>query len=213
MVIEKGLEPGETVVTEGQLRLAPGSRVVVRDGGWRRRRLRRRQSAAAAQEASRRAKGEPPAPRTAAALCRGESGGNEGLGMNISEIFIRRPIATSLLMAGDRAVRRDRLPRAAGQRPAAGGLSRRSTVSASLPGANPDTMASSVATPLERQFTTIAGLDSMISSSGHGQHQHHPAVRPEPRHRRRRRWTWRPPSPRPCRCCRRACRRRLRSAR
>src|ERR1700726_1011785 len=42
------------------------------------------------------------------------------------------------------------------------------TVSASLPGANPDTMASSVATPLERQFTTIAGLDSMISSSSQG---------------------------------------------
>jgi multidrug efflux system membrane fusion protein len=32
MVVDKGIEPGETVVTEGQLRLAPGSRVVVRDG-------------------------------------------------------------------------------------------------------------------------------------------------------------------------------------
>src|ERR1051326_553500 len=42
------------------------------------------------------------------------------------------------------------------------------TVSASLPGANPDTMASAVATPLERQFTGIAGLDSMISSNGLG---------------------------------------------
>ena len=42
------------------------------------------------------------------------------------------------------------------------------TVSASLPGANPDTMASAVATPLERQFTSIAGLDSMISSSSQG---------------------------------------------
>jgi HAE1 family hydrophobic/amphiphilic exporter-1 len=41
-------------------------------------------------------------------------------------------------------------------------------VNASLPGANPDTMASAVATPLERQFTTIAGLDSMISNSGQG---------------------------------------------
>src|SRR3954471_14108643 len=41
-------------------------------------------------------------------------------------------------------------------------------VGASLPGANPDTMASAVATPLERQFTTIAGLDSMISNSGQG---------------------------------------------
>src|SRR5262249_9198431 len=41
-------------------------------------------------------------------------------------------------------------------------------VSASLPGANPDTMASAVATPLERQFTTIAGLDSMTSNSRQG---------------------------------------------
>src|SRR3954454_13869403 len=42
------------------------------------------------------------------------------------------------------------------------------SVSASLPGANPDTMASAVATPLERQFTSIAGLDSMTSNSGQG---------------------------------------------
>jgi len=41
-------------------------------------------------------------------------------------------------------------------------------VSASLPGANPDTMAAAVATPLERQFSTIAGLDSMTSSSAMG---------------------------------------------
>src|SRR5213075_2876783 len=44
------------------------------------------------------------------------------------------------------------------------------SVMAGLPGANPDTMASAVATPLERQFTTIAGLDSMTSNSGQGQH-------------------------------------------
>ena len=42
------------------------------------------------------------------------------------------------------------------------------SVNASLPGANADTMASSVATVLERQFTTIAGVDSMISSSRQG---------------------------------------------
>src|SRR3989442_5759071 len=41
-------------------------------------------------------------------------------------------------------------------------------VSASLPGGDPGTMASSVASPLERQFTTIAGLDSMTSRSGSG---------------------------------------------
>src|SRR5579862_4075174 len=40
--------------------------------------------------------------------------------------------------------------------------------SASLPGASPDTMAASVATPLERQFTTIPGLDSMTSTSSRG---------------------------------------------
>jgi HAE1 family hydrophobic/amphiphilic exporter-1 len=41
-------------------------------------------------------------------------------------------------------------------------------VGASLPGASPETMASAVATPLERQFSTIAGLDSMVSSSSLG---------------------------------------------
>src|SRR5205807_10662833 len=41
-------------------------------------------------------------------------------------------------------------------------------VNASLPGADPSTMASAVASPLERQFTTIAGLDSMVSSSNAG---------------------------------------------
>ena len=42
------------------------------------------------------------------------------------------------------------------------------SVSASLPGASPETMASAVATPLEKQFTTIAGLDAMTSSSAQG---------------------------------------------
>ena len=87
--------------------------------------------------------------------------------MNISEGFIRRPIATSLLMAGIalfgviayRALPVSDLPTV--DYPTL-------SVSASLPGANPETMASSVATPLERQFTTIAGLDSMISSSNQG---------------------------------------------
>ena len=87
--------------------------------------------------------------------------------MNISETFIHRPIATSLLMAGVAlfgiiaytSLSVSDLPQV--DYPTI-------TVSASLPGANPDTMASAVATPLERQFTTIAGLDSMISNSGQG---------------------------------------------
>jgi hydrophobic/amphiphilic exporter-1 (mainly G- bacteria), HAE1 family len=87
--------------------------------------------------------------------------------MNISETFIRRPIATSLLMAAIglfgvisyQALPVSDLPQI--DYPSI-------TVFASLPGANPDTMASAVATPLERQFTTIAGLDSMTSNSTQG---------------------------------------------
>src|SRR5207247_2941634 len=87
--------------------------------------------------------------------------------MNLSEIFIRRPIATSLLMAaialfGVIAYRElpvSDLPQV--DYPTL-------NVNASLPGGYPSTMASSVASPLERQFTTIAGLDSMVSRSGSG---------------------------------------------
>src|SRR5678815_5519891 len=87
--------------------------------------------------------------------------------MNISETFIQRPIATSLIMAAIglfgvisyRALPVSDLPQI--DYPTI-------SVSAGLPGANPDTMASAVATPLERQFTTIAGLDSMTSNSGQG---------------------------------------------
>ncbi len=90
--------------------------------------------------------------------------------MNLSEIFIRRPIATSLLMAAIAlfgVVAYRTLP-----------VSDLPTVdfptinvNANLPGADPATMASSVATVLERQFTTIAGVDSMVSSSSTGQTQ------------------------------------------
>ena len=87
--------------------------------------------------------------------------------MNFSDIFIRRPIATSLLMlaialfgmVAYRALPVSDLPNV--DFPTL-------VVSASLPGANPDTMASAVATPLERQFSTIAGLDTMSSTSSLG---------------------------------------------
>src|SRR5882757_4165614 len=82
-------------------------------------------------------------------------------------MFIRRPIATSLLMAGIalfgvvayRALPVSDLPQV--DYPTL-------NVNAGLPGADPGTMASSVASPLERQFTTIAGLDSMTSRSSSG---------------------------------------------
>lgn len=88
--------------------------------------------------------------------------------MNFSEIFIRRPVATILMMVGIAmfgtlayiALPVSDLPDV--DFPTL-------TVSASLPGADPSTMSSSVATPLERQFTTIAGVDSMTSSNSQGQ--------------------------------------------
>ncbi|MBI4717099.1 MAG: efflux RND transporter permease subunit [Planctomycetes bacterium] len=84
--------------------------------------------------------------------------------MNIAEPFIRRPVMTSLLTFGVlvfgamsyRALPVSDLPNV--DFPTV-------QVSAALPGASPETMASSVATPLEREFSTIAGLDSMTSAS------------------------------------------------
>src|SRR3954470_18568543 len=84
--------------------------------------------------------------------------------MNPAEPFIRRPVMTTLVMVaillfGIMAYRHlpvSDLPNV--DFPTI-------NVSASLPGASPETMAASVATPLERQFSTIAGLDSMSSAS------------------------------------------------
>ena len=87
--------------------------------------------------------------------------------MNISSIFIRRPVMTTLVMLaivlfGIMAYRQlpvSDLPNV--DFPTI-------QVSAGLPGASPETMAASVATPLERQFSTISGLDSMTSASSLG---------------------------------------------
>src|SRR6202011_5433297 len=87
--------------------------------------------------------------------------------MNFSETFIRRPIATSLLMApialfgvvAYRALPISDLPTV--EYPTI-------NVGAQLPGGDPVTMAASVASPLERQFTTIAGIDEMTSMSSTG---------------------------------------------
>src|SRR5690242_8042875 len=84
--------------------------------------------------------------------------------MSISAPFIHRPVATTLLtvavgMAG--AVAYNFLP--VGPLPQVDFPS--VSVSTGLPGASPETMASSVATPLERQFGRIAGINEMTSSS------------------------------------------------
>ncbi|HVX39800.1 MAG TPA: efflux RND transporter permease subunit, partial [Gemmatimonadaceae bacterium] len=87
--------------------------------------------------------------------------------MNFSELFIRRPVTTVLVMAGILFFGIS----AYGKLPVSDLPTvdfPTITVSASLPGASPETMASAVATPLEKQFSTIAGIDNMTSSSAIG---------------------------------------------
>ena len=128
-VISQGMTPGETVVTDGQLRADSRNQSQVQ-----------RQSAGQLE-------------RTLHEYRRA--------------IFIRRPIMTTLVMMAIllfgiiayRSLAVSDLPNV--DYPTI-------QVPASLPGANPDTMASAVATPLEKQFSTIAGIDSMTSSSSLG---------------------------------------------
>jgi len=87
--------------------------------------------------------------------------------VSVAGTFIRRPVATTLLMAavvmfgvmGYRTLPVSDLPNV--DYPTV-------QVRANLAGADPQTMASAVATPLEKQFSTIAGIDSMTSSSSQG---------------------------------------------
>ena len=83
--------------------------------------------------------------------------------MNVSEVFIRRPIATSLLMLGiaDMGITAYKaLP--VSDLPNVDVPMLR--VAASLPGGDPATLPSAVTSPLERQFTTIADINEMTSS-------------------------------------------------
>ncbi len=80
--------------------------------------------------------------------------------MSVPELFIRRPVMTTLVMSGILLfgiIGFRELPTI--------------QVSANLPGASPETMASAVATPLEKQLSTIAGVDSMSSVSSQGSAQ------------------------------------------
>ena len=128
-VMKTGVRPGETVVTDGQIRLVPGSRVSIKSG-----------------PGGARAKG--------------------GV-MNLSEIFIKRPVTTTLIILGImvfgvmsyRLLPVSDLP--AIDFPTI-------QVGAGLPGASPETMASAVALPLEKQFATIAGVTSINSTSSLG---------------------------------------------
>ncbi|HEY4129362.1 MAG TPA: efflux RND transporter permease subunit [Gemmatimonadaceae bacterium] len=90
--------------------------------------------------------------------------------MNLTTLFIKRPVMTTLVMIGIlvfgivayRQLPVSDLPNV--DFPTV-------TVSATLPGTSPQTMAATVATPLEKQFSTIAGIDNMTSTSSLGQTQ------------------------------------------
>ncbi|TXL81997.1 acriflavine resistance protein B [Vineibacter terrae] len=87
--------------------------------------------------------------------------------MNLPQLCIRRPVMTTLLMLSfivGGLFGYAQLPVAALPRVDFPTIS----VTASLPGASPETMASSVATPLERQFATIPNVNSIISINGQG---------------------------------------------
>ena len=85
----------------------------------------------------------------------------------MTALFIRRPIMTTLVMVAILffgVASYERLP--VSDLPSVDFPT--ISVNANLPGASPETMASAVATPLEKQFSTIAGIDNMTSSSGLG---------------------------------------------
>ena len=102
--------------------------------------------------------------------------------MNISAPFIRRPVATSLLMIAIALLGLAAwplLPVAPLPQVDFPTIS----VSASLPGASPETMASAVAQPLERQFGQIAGVTQMHLDQHARCDLDHAAIRVEPQHR------------------------------
>ena len=140
--LKSGLSAGERVVVQGQLRLSQGAHLAGGGACSRRGSQHRRY-----QSVWRRREGVQ--------------------AMNISEFCIRHPVATTLmsvaLVAGG-IFAYLYLPVAALPRVEFPVIN----VSASLPGAAPDTMANAVATPLIKQFATIAGIDTISATSAQG---------------------------------------------
>ena len=133
IVIEKGVQAGERVVTDGQLGVTPGGKVAPNN--------RAKQTAPQPRETDR----SHESVRTIHPAARNDSGAD----------------------AVSDPVWRHELYATAGQRSAGGGLSRDSGV-VGYPGASPDTIANNIATPLERQFMQINGLEVVTSKSTQG---------------------------------------------
>ena len=216
-VVTQGLSPGENVVTEGQYRLREGALVQPTPAPTPTPTATGPPpdtiSPAEAPEAAPAAPPLPaPAPLAAAAAPpptpAGPRRSRQGaliMALNISAPFIRHPIATSLLMVGllfIGIVAYPNLPVAPLPQVDFPTLQ----VSAQLPGASPETMASSVAQPLETQFAQISGVSQMTSVSTLGSTAITLAVRPRAAISTARRATcWRRSTPRAGNC-RRICR-------
>ena len=160
-IIRKGLAPGEQVVVDGQNQLRPGAR---------------------SRAGARRGAGA----KAAATRPQGAGAGGRGAAVSISEPFIRRPVATTLLMVGLAARGHRRLPRSCRSSALPQVDYPTIVVSTYLPGASAETMASAVTTPLERQFGQMPALTQMTSVVELRQLADHAAVHARPQHRRRR---------------------------
>ena len=177
-VINEGVEPGETVVVAGQLQLAPGTKVAVKSD----------ENSTKTASGSRRPppcrnKWQPPITADRAELTaerrvrRSGRAPAEGRSTTVAQLvqfssglsrpFIQRPVMTMLLTASIivfgiltyHLLAVNDLP--AVDYPVI-------QVNVSYPGANPETMANTIATPLEKQFTQIPGLDLTTSTSSQG---------------------------------------------
>ncbi len=169
-IIAAGVAEGDRVVTEGQSRLTPGAVASLRTAGD--------PPADGAPATGRRGRGgrggrRPRWPRGAGGQRRRRDAGRPGAmndrggPVSLTALFIRRPVMTTLLMVGIvvfgvfayRTLPVSDLPIT--DSPSIG-------VGASLPGASPETMAATVATPLEKAFSAIAGIDEITSNSSLG---------------------------------------------
>ena len=154
-VITGGVNPGDTVVTDGQDKLQRGSRIEPRSDSVR------AVAPSTARVAAVLARAQPAAP------CRNiRRSGTSGF-MSPSRLFILRPVATTLLMVGVLLVgwvAFMQLPVSALPEVDYPTIQ----VVTFYPGADPDVMASSVTSPLERQFGQVPGLSQMTSTSSFG---------------------------------------------
>ena len=177
-VIADGLAMGDKVIVDGQSRLTPNSKITIKSANGKRTVAAANATPATDGDSAGATQPNGGAANTgntdpSSAPSRGNPGavnrhsGKQWGNASMTELFIRRPVMTTLVMIGILffgVMSYQRLP--VSDLPSVDFPT--ISVNASLPGASPETMASAVATPLEKQFSTIAGIDNMTSTSGLG---------------------------------------------